>query len=133
MRQLSKWIAAAAVLAPLAAGACSSDKPAVCDSFAAVQNSIEHIRNANVAENGLSQLTTELSQLKPDVEQLYIDAKAQYAAEIESLRAAANQFSASLTTARAAPDARNLASTRTSLTALQDSARRFADAISGTC
>jgi hypothetical protein len=130
---MSRWIAVAVALATLGAGACGTDKPAVCDSFAAVQNSIEHIRNANVAENGLSQLTTDLSQLKPSLEQLYADAKTQYTAEIESLRAAVSQFSANLTTARTEPNAHNLAGAGIALAALQDSARRLADAISGTC
>jgi Mg2+ and Co2+ transporter CorA len=130
---MSRWIAVAAALTTLGSGACGTNKPAVCDSFAAAQNSIQHIRNTSVAENGLSQLTTELSQLKPSLEQLYADAKTQFAAEIESLRAAVYQFSANLTMARTTPDVENLAGARTALVALQDSAHRLADAVSGTC
>jgi hypothetical protein len=127
------WIAGVVVVTTLGAGGCSTDKPAVCDSLAAVQNSIDQIRNANVGENGLSLVRTELSQLKVNLEQLYADAQAQFASEIQAVQAAAAQTSASLATARAMPDAANVAAVRAPLNALQTSMRSLGDAMSGTC
>jgi len=121
------------MLGTLGIAGCSTNQPPVCDSLAAVQNSVEQIRNANVGENGLSQLRTDLHQLKVNLQQLYTDAKTQFGSDVEALKAAVNQFSASLATARATPDATNLAAVRTAVTTLGDSVRHLGDAMSGTC
>jgi hypothetical protein len=130
---MSRWIAVAAIVAAVGTSACSTDQPAVCDSFAAVQNSIDQIRNANVGENGLSQLRADLAQFKDNLTQLHADAKTQFAAEIQAVQAAATQVSASVTTARATPDAASLAAVRAPVTALQSSVQNLGAALSGTC
>jgi len=126
------WIAIAAALAVLAGG-CSTDQAPVCDSLAAVQTSIDHVRDANVSENGLSQLKTDLSQLKSELLSLRTDGQQQFPGQIEAVRAAADQLSASIATARATPDVATLASVRTSMSGLQNSVGQLADAMSGTC
>ncbi|MEV8508900.1 hypothetical protein AB0368_29275 [Actinoplanes sp. NPDC051475] len=133
MRRIPKWIAIAAVSALLGAGGCGTDQPPVCDSLAAVQATMNQVRNANVAENGLTYLETNLQQLKLDLRQLATDATAQFAPEVEVVRAAANQFSASLDTARADLDVTALAGVRATLGTLQNSVRNLGDAMSGTC
>jgi hypothetical protein len=133
MRSTSRVIAGAAVFAALGTGACSTDQPAVCDSFAAVQNSIDQIRNANVTENGLTQLRTDLTQLRTNMQQLLADAQAQFASEAQAVQAAATQFSASVATARADPNAANLSAVRPPLNALQSSVQTLGVAMSGTC
>jgi hypothetical protein len=130
---MSTWLAVVAVAGLFGVAACSTDQPAVCDSLAAVQNTAGHIRNANVSENGVTQLQTDLSRLRSELQQLYSDAQAQFATELDGLRAAANQFSASVAAARAAPDATTLSAVRTSVTALQQSVQTLAGAMSGTC
>jgi Tfp pilus assembly protein PilE len=133
MRKLSSLLAVVAIAGVLGAAACSSDQPAVCDSLAAVQNTADHIRNANVSENGVTQLQTDLEQLRPQLQQLYSDAQAQFATELDAVRAATNQFSASVAAARATPDAATLAAVRTSMTAVQQSVQALGGAMSGTC
>jgi flagellar capping protein FliD len=133
MRSTSKVIAGAVVFAALGTGACSTDQPAVCDSFEAVQNSVDHIRNTNVAENGLIQLQTDLTQLRTNLQQLVADAQAQFASEAQAVQAAATQFSSSVTTARADPNAGNLAAVRPPMNALQTSVQALGDTMKGTC
>jgi hypothetical protein len=125
MRRMSTWITAAAAIGLLVTGGCGTDDPAVCDSLAAVQTSIDHVRNANVSENGLAQLQTDLTQLRADLIQLRTDAHSQFPAQIEGLRTAVNQFAGSVAAARATPDATTLAAVRT--------VRDLADAMSATC
>jgi hypothetical protein len=127
------WITAAAALGVLVTGGCGTDQPAVCDSLAAVQTSMDHVRNANVSENGLTQLQTDLTQLRADLVQLRTDAQTQFPTQIEGVRTAVNQFAASVAAARATPEATTLAAVRTGMSGVQDSVRHLADAMSGTC
>jgi HPt (histidine-containing phosphotransfer) domain-containing protein len=133
MRWISRWIAISVVLGTFGLAGCSTNRPPVCDSVAAVQDTVAQVQNANVTENGLSQLKTDLHQLRTNLQQLSADAQTQLAPQVEALKVATNQFSASLTTARATPNAANLSSVHTAMTALQDSARHLGDAVSGTC
>ena len=130
---MSRCIAFAAVAVALGAGACSTDQPPVCESLGAVQDTVTRIRNANVSENGLTRLKTDLAQLKVDLEQLYADAKVDFAAEVDELRATVSQFSASVATARAAPDAANLSAVRWSMNTMVTGVRDLGDDLSGTC
>lgn len=122
-----------ATFALLSAGGCGTDQPPVCDSLAAVQATMNQVRDTNVSENGLAPLKGNLQQLKLDLQQLTTDAAAQFAPEVEVVKAAANQFSASVDSARTDPDAGALASVRATLGTLQNSVRNLGDAMSGTC
>jgi hypothetical protein len=130
---MSTWITAVAAAGMLTAGGCSTDQPAACAHLDAVQASIDHVRNANVSENGLSQLRTDLSQLQANLIQLRTDVQAKYPTEIEAVRGAANQLAASVAAARATPDATTLAAVRTAMSGVQGSVQHLADAMSGTC
>lgn len=133
MRRMPTRIAAMTAVATLGIGGCSTDKPPVCDSLAAVQTTMHHIRNGNVAENGLGPLKTHLQQLRIDMRQLLTDAAAQFAPEVAAVKAAADQASANVASAKATPDAAQLSAVRTTLGSLQASVRSLVDATSGTC
>jgi hypothetical protein len=133
MRLTSTWITIAAAVAAVTVSACGAEKPSVCDSLAAVETSLDHVRNANVSENGLSQLTADLNYLRADLIQLRTDAQAQFPTEIDAVRTAVNQVSASIAAARATPDAGTIGAVRPAVSAVQDSVRHLADAMSGTC
>jgi hypothetical protein len=133
MRRTSTWITIVAAVAAVTVGACGTDQPAACDSLVGIETSLEHIRNANVSENGMSQLTTDLNYLRANLTRLRTDAQAQFPTEIEAVRTATNQAAASVAAVRAAPDAGTLAAVSPALSAMQDSVRQLADAMSGTC
>lgn len=133
MRRMSTWISVAAAVGVLTAGGCGTDQPAACAHLDAAQATMAHVRNANVSENGLSQLRTDLSQLRANLIQLRTDAQAKYPTEIEAVQGTVNQLAASVATARATPDATTLAAVRTAVSGLQDSIQHLADAMSGTC
>ncbi|RSM69573.1 hypothetical protein DMB66_11315 [Actinoplanes sp. ATCC 53533] len=124
---------AAVTAATLVLGGCGTDPPPVCDSLAAVQTTMHQIRNVNVSENGLAPLKAHLQQLKVDVRLLLTDAAAQFAPEVEGVRAAAEQVSTSVATAQQTPDAAQISEVRTTLGALRSSLENLGDAMSGTC
>jgi hypothetical protein len=133
MSRTSQWIAIAAIMGTVGVAGCSTDQLPVCESLAATQKSVDQLQKANVGENGLAQIRTEMDQLKHNLDQLYAEAKAEFGAEVDALRAAVNQFSADLAAARATPDATTFAAVRAALTAVQNSAVGLRDAMSGTC
>jgi hypothetical protein len=126
------------VLLLLGAAGCAADEeqpsaPPVCDSYAAVQNTVDHIRTTSVSENGLSALRPYLSQLRTQLTQLYQDAQAQFAPQADALRATVDQLAAALRTAQADPDVTNLSAVRVSVGAVRTSAQALRDALASTC
>src|SRR5690349_3871348 len=103
MRRIA-LLMSAAVLGVLPVAGCSSDSPqaAVCDSLTAVQNSAQHVRETNVAENGLNQLRTNLIQLRTDVQQLIHNAKTEWAPQANAIQTAADQVKSTVDVARTA-------------------------------
>ncbi|GAA2716464.1 hypothetical protein [Actinoplanes palleronii] len=115
---------------------CAAEEPStppVCDSLASVQNTVDHIRNTNVSENGLSALRPYLTQLKDQFNQLYLDAKAQFAPQADALRTAVDQLGADLRAAQGDPSVANLATVRTSVTSVRAGAHTLRDAMASTC
>jgi hypothetical protein len=132
MKRMTTRIAAVTAVT-LGLGGCGADPPPVCDSLAAVQTTMHQIRNANVSENGLAPLKAHLQQLKVDVRLLLTDAAAQFAPQVEGVRAAADQVSTSVAKAQETPDAAQISEVRTTLGALRSSLKELGDAMSGTC
>jgi hypothetical protein len=133
MKRMSTFITVAAAVGVLTVGGCGTDEPAACAHLDAVQASIGHVRDANVSENGLSQLRTDLSQLQANLIQLRTDVQATHPTEVEAVRGAANQLAATVAAARATPDATTLGTVRTAMSGLQTSVQQLAQAMSGTC
>jgi hypothetical protein len=126
----------AAIVGLLSSAGCGADEPAappVCASLDAVRATAEHIRNTNVSENGVGQMRTYLGQLRTDLEQLATDAAAQFGPQTQQLRAATDNLSASITTARTVPNADNLQSVRDAAGAVRANVQILRDAAAGTC
>jgi len=125
----------AALLGVLPVAGCASDSPqaVVCDSLTAVQNSAQHVRETNVAENGLSQLRTNLIQLRTDVQQLIAGAQSQWAPQADAIRSSLDQVSSTVNAARTAPSTTAFDAVRQALAALDNSVRVLGDAMRGTC
>jgi len=134
MRRIALLVSAA-VLGVLPVAGCASDSPqaVVCDSLTAVQNSAQHVRETNVAENGLNQLRTNLIQLRTDVQKLIADAKNQFAPQADAIRASLDQVSSTVNVAKTAPSTTAFDAVRQALAALDNSVKALGDAMSGTC
>ena len=125
----------AAVLGVLPVAGCASDSPqaVVCDSLTAVQNSAHHVRETNVAENGLSQLRTNLVQLRTDVRQLIADAKSQWAPQAQAIQSSLDEVGSTVNAAKAAPSTTAFDAVRQALAALDSSVKALGDAMRGAC
>ncbi|GIE91250.1 hypothetical protein [Actinoplanes regularis] len=124
------------VLLLFAMAGCSAEeaaKPPVCDSWDAVQNTVDHIRHVNVSENGLSALRPYLTQLRTELNQLYTDAKSQFSEQADALKASVEQLAADLRVAKEAPSAINLAAVRTSVSSVRGTANTLHNAMISTC
>jgi len=133
---MKRIITVTVALSALAAGGCGGDQPSVppvCQSLAATENTVEHIRNTDVSENGIAQLRTYLTQLRTNATQLYTDAKAQFAPQAQQLRTAMDQLSASVDTAKVTPDVVSLSAVRTSVAAVRTSTQNLHAAMAETC
>ena len=125
----------AAVLGVLPVAGCESDSPqaAVCDSLTAVQNSAQHVRETNVAENGLNQLRTNLIQLRTDVQQLIHNAKTEWAPQAQAIQSSLDQVRSTVDAARTAPGATAFDAVRQALATLDSGVKALGDAMRGTC
>ncbi|BBH67305.1 hypothetical protein ACTI_39900 [Actinoplanes sp. OR16] len=126
-------IVAAAVLGTSGCAASESDTPAVCESFATVQNTVNQIRNVNVSENGIAAARPYVAELLNQLNQLVLDAQAQFKPQADQLKTAVDQLSTSVEGARSDPGAAAFAAVRTAITSVGDSARALRDAIGGAC
>jgi hypothetical protein len=131
-RRRSGNLATAALIALFACG-CGDDPPAVCDSLDAVRASVDDLRHANISENGLSQVRSDLQRLKQDIDGLTDAGRAQFEPQISAVRAAAEQLSTSVTAASAEPTAVTLAAVGGGVTGLADAVRGLTAAMSETC
>ncbi|WP_433383963.1 hypothetical protein ACQPZX_22805 [Actinoplanes sp. CA-142083] len=134
MRRTTAIITSAAVFGALSLAGCGSEStPAFCDSLAAAQLSAQHVRETNVAENGLSQLRTNLNQLRADVQQLVTDAKGQWSEQADEVKGNLDILKASIEAARATPSDTNIGAIRSALNTLMASVTALGDAMRDTC
>jgi len=128
-------IAVGLLLAGSTAG-CAGDEPtvpAVCESAEAVKRTVEHIKNANVSENGLSAIKPYVSDLLQQLNVLAVDARAQFGAQADGLRASVTALQASVDAAREDPNRDKLSAVRTAVDGVRTSARTLQDALRQTC
>jgi hypothetical protein len=105
----------------------------VCESLDAVRHSVDTMTQAKLGENGLSVLTSGLTQLKIDLGQFAADAKAQFQPQTDALRITVDQLSSSVATAKADPTATTLGGVGVAVSAVQTAAADLDAAVSKTC
>lgn len=133
MRPISRLVAAVAVVLLLGGCADGQDQPAVCDSYDSVQASADDLRNANISENGLTQVRTDLQELRHDLVQLVDEAKAEYATEVDTVEKAAADLQTAVTAARIDPGPMTLATVGDAAAWLRETVHRLGTAMADTC
>jgi hypothetical protein len=127
-------LSAVALLVVLALAGCGSgDQPAVCDSLDAVRASADDVKDANVSENGMSQVRASLTALQQNLQQLGTEARTQFESQIAAVRAAADQLSTSVSAAKADPTTATLDVVRDAMTSLGAAVDSLGDAMADTC
>jgi hypothetical protein len=123
----------AVVIAASGLTACGGDKPPVCDDVDALQSSVDNLKDVQVSENGLNALSSDLTQIKGDLQQLTTDAKAEFGDDVSKVDSAVKGLQSSVTAAKSAPSASSLSAVGTAVKGVQSSLSALQDAVSGTC
>jgi hypothetical protein len=116
-------------------GGCADDenRPAACDSYDAVRASADDLRNANISENGLSQVRTDLQELRRSLEVLLDDARELYATQVDTVELAAEQLATTVAAARAEPGPMTLSAVGDAAAWLRETVNRLGTAMADTC
>jgi hypothetical protein len=126
-------LVASAVVALCSVTGCGSDDPAVCESVAALESSLDNVRDLQLGENGLVELQDVLVQVKADADQVVTDAGEQYGAQVTTVSDAVGALADSARAARDDPSAATLEAVRTSLTGVGTEVSSLREDVSGTC
>lgn len=134
MTRARRTTAALSCLLALAAGltACG-DSPAVCDDVDALRASVDNLQSANLGENGLDAITTELQTMRSELDQLSEDAQDEYAEQISQVRSRATELREGVETTAEAPSAAGLADVRGDLGALGTAVQELGSAVADSC
>ncbi len=123
----------AMVIAASGLAACGGDKPAVCDDVDALQASVGNLKDVQVSENGLNALSTDLTQIRKDLQQLGTSAKAEFGDDASKVDSAVKGLQSSVSAAKSAPSASTLSAVGTAIKGVQSSLSALQDAVSETC
>lgn len=134
MTRARRTTAALSCLLALAAGltACG-DSPAVCDDVDALRASVDNLQSANLGENGLDAITTELQTMRSELDQLSEDAQDEYSEQISQVRSRATELREGVQTTAEAPSAAGLADVRGDLSALGTAVQELGSAVADSC
>jgi hypothetical protein len=123
----------AVVMAAGGLAACGGDQPAVCDAVDSLQASVDNLKDVQLSENGVNALTSALTQVKQDLQQVGTDAKAEFGDDVSTIEAAVTSLQSSVAAAKSGPTAATLAAVGTAIEGVGTSLAALQDAVSGTC
>ena len=105
----------------------------MCADLDALRSSLGDLQDAGSGQDGLSGLSSELSDIRSQLDALAADAKEEYSSEVDALTARADDLGTSLEAATANPTAASLAEVRTAVKAFGSAVKDLADAVTTTC
>lgn len=122
-----------AVAAAICLTACASDEAAVCEDVDTLESSVEGLKDVQVSEDGLSTLSSDVTQIQEDVAQLRSDAKSEFGDEVDQVQSMATTLEGSLEAAKSAPSPSTLSAVATAIESVDSSVSALGDALTGTC
>jgi len=114
-------------------GDSESEQPAVCGAVDRLKASVEDLQSVKIERGALPDLSAELRDIQADVRLLGDDASAEYADEIDAVKAHAADLEVSLNAASAAPTAPTVSAVGADIRALGGSFRDLTTAVGTTC
>lgn len=131
---MTRTVALAVATLLLGAGLSGcSDQPAVCDSVDALQASVDNLKDINLSENGVGEISDSLSTIEDDLRQVKTDAKAEWSAQVDAIEADATELTSTVETAQQGPSASTLGAVGTAVSTLVDDVTALAEDVSSTC
>jgi hypothetical protein len=111
----------------------SSTPPAVCSSTEELQASVADLEDVQVVENGTAALQEAVTSVRSSLQEVADDATSEYAAQVDGLQASFEALQAAAGAALDAPSAATLNTVTSSVSALANDVRGFADDVASTC
>ncbi len=130
----SAWRVAPVIAAAVVVASCSSSgsTSAVCDQADQVRVTVQHLKDIQLSENGMVALTSGLTQLRDQINQLKSVAADQYGPEITGVQTAIDDLATKAQAARNDPTAASLSAVGTSVAAAQTAMQSLASSV-GNC
>jgi hypothetical protein len=113
--------------------ACGGDQPAVCDDVATLQSSVDNLKDVQVSENGVNALTSQLTQIKQDLQQLGTSAEAEFGDDVSKVETAFTSLQSSVAAAKSERTAASLSAVGAAIEGVGASLTAMKEAVSGTC
>lgn len=114
-------------------GSAPSARPALCDSLDALRASVQQLGNVNVTAAGLSGFQDAWQAVKTDLQQVATDAQAQYAPQVDKVKADTDAVGSAADAARADPTTTSLSAVRDAVHTLADDVGHLVDEVSPEC
>ena len=112
---------------------CGQDTPAVCDDVDQLQKSVASLKDVQLQQGALSELTTRLKTVQTDARQLQADASKEFADEVAAVKKAGDALGVGIDQAKADPSVATLSALKPQVTALGTALSNLTDAVSSTC
>lgn len=117
----------------LGLSACGQDTPAVCDDMDQLQKSVASLKDIQLDQGALSELSSRLKTIRADARQLEADASQEFADEVAAVKKAGDALGAGIDQAVANPSVATISALKPEVAALGTALRSMSDALSSTC
>jgi gas vesicle protein len=118
---------------PSASASTSASTSAMCDSVASLQQSVNHLRDMQLSENGVAAMRDQLRQVQTDLDDVVAQTQSGYQDLVATLKADAATIRSAAQAVKAHPTADTLAAVKPPLQTLTTDVQRLADQVSPRC
>ncbi len=117
----------------LGLSACGEGTPAVCDDMDQLQRSLASLKDVQLEQGALSELSTRWETIKTDARQLEDDASKEFADEVDAVKKAGDALGVGIDQAKADPSVATLSALQPQIAALATALSNLTDALRSTC
>ncbi len=117
----------------LGLSACGGGTPAVCDDMDQLQRSLASLKDVQLEQGALSELSTRWETVKTDARQLEDDASKEFADEVDAVKKAGDALGVGIDKAKADPSVATLSALQPQIAALSTALGNLTDSLSSTC
>jgi len=121
-------------LSALLAGCGGSDTPPVCDSIDTLKSSMAKVNDVDLtAPGGAAALKTAVNEVKPDLQQVKADAKAEFSSDLETIQGGYQTLLESVEALSDDPAASDASKVKAELQTLNEDVAKLVSDIQETC
>ncbi|QWZ06424.1 hypothetical protein KRR39_12540 [Nocardioides panacis] len=135
MNRTRRALASSVLLGSMTLGlsACGQGSPAVCADMDQLRRSVASLKDIQLDQGALSELSSRLKTIQTDARQLQADASKEFADETAAVTKAGDALGVGIDQAMANPSIATLSALKPQVTALGTALGNLSDALSSTC